>query len=168
MPLLPRRLNLLPLLHLQGAHAHRKLLPAEPPSTCWRWRPGTALRCPVFAWSPICVTAPRTHRVQTWRKKKEWKKQFGELKRDIGAIRKVVPPSFINPQLSPPWNKPCSDRRCISRYCIQEGIWYCQNLNHVVESQLLLWNSYHQWLLDIELIRIYGLFQLFILALTSV
>jgi hypothetical protein len=49
-----------------------------------------------------------------------------------------------------------SDKRCIWRYSFQAWVWNCQILNQVVESQLFtsLWNRYHQWLSDIELIQI--------------
>ncbi len=47
-------------------------------------------------------------------------------------------------------------RRRIWRYRLQAGVWNCQILNQVVESQLFtsLWNKYHQWFSDFELIRI--------------
>jgi hypothetical protein len=49
-----------------------------------------------------------------------------------------------------------SARRCIWRYRFIAEVWNCQILNQVVESQLStsLWNRYHRWLSDIELIQI--------------
>ncbi len=46
--------------------------------------------------------------------------------------------------------------RSIWRYRFSAGVWNCQILNQVVESQLFtyLWNRYHQWLSDIELIQL--------------
>jgi hypothetical protein len=61
--------------------------------------------------------------------------------------------------------------RSIWRYRFSAGVWNCQILNQVVESQLFtyLWNRYHQWLSDIELIQLRGFFfQLLIQELTPV
>jgi hypothetical protein len=43
----------------------------------------------------------------------------------------------------------------IWRYLFKGGVWKCQILNQVAESQLFtsLWNRYHQWMSDIELIQ---------------
>jgi hypothetical protein len=45
-----------------------------------------------------------------------------------------------------------SARRCVWRYRFLTGVWNCQILNQVVESQLCasLWNRYHQRLPEIE------------------
>ncbi len=53
-----------------------------------------------------------------------------------------------------------SAKRWIWRYRFSDGVWNCQILNHVVESQLFtsLWNRYHQWLSGIELIQISAFF----------
>ncbi len=55
-----------------------------------------------------------------------------------------------------------SSSRCIWRYHFEAGVWNCQNLNHVAESQLFafLWDGYHQRLSDLELNQINAFFQL--------
>ncbi len=87
----------------------------------------------------------------------EDRKTVDKLRGDIGAIRYVLTPSFRKPWSSFKKKKKTnrSARRCIWRYRFQAGVWNYQLLNQVLESQLFtsLWNRYHQWLPDIELIQ---------------
>jgi hypothetical protein len=77
-----------------------------------------------------------------------------DRKNDIGDIRYVLTPSIRKPRSASPKNKPFS-QDIFWRYCFSAEVWNCQILNQVVESQLFisLWNRYHRWLSDMELIQ---------------
>jgi hypothetical protein len=66
-----------------------------------------------------------------------------------------MPLRFITITKNKKKNEPFA-RRCIWRYCSKAGVWKCQILNQVVDSQFFtsLWNRYHQWLSDISLNQI--------------
>ncbi len=67
---------------------------------------------------------------------------------------------FWKPSPSSPEKRTVELWRCIWRRCFQDGVWNCQVLNHLVQSQLFtsLWSRFYQCLPDIKLIRIRAFF----------
>jgi hypothetical protein len=133
---------------------------ADFPGAMWR----NQKTPPLFIGSVFAVVWARWHFFQTKPGDPQFtvdyrcedRKKVDELRDDIGAIRQVLTPSFRKPWSSYHKKQNRSARRCIWRYSFQAAVWNCQILNQVVESQLFtpLWNRYHQWLSDIELIQI--------------
>jgi hypothetical protein len=66
--------------------------------------------------------------------------------------------SWLPPSENPDYHRQKTNRsarRRFWRYRFSAVVWNCQILNQVVESHLFtsLWNKYHQWLSNIELIQ---------------
>ncbi len=114
------------------------------------------MRCDHFEEFSECenwFALPSHYRCEDRKKKStSWELTFVPLDRSWLPLREI--PDH-NPQKQ---NR--SARRCIWRYRCQPGVWNCQILNQVVESQLFtfLWNGYPQWLSDIQLIQISAFF----------
>jgi hypothetical protein len=96
------------------------------------------------------------------------KKKVGEVKRDVGDIM-IFDRCWLalsgNPEHQPPEKRTAQPGDAFEGTAFKLGVQNCQILNKVlVESQLFscLWNNYHQWLADIELIQISGLFSSFL------
>ncbi len=83
-------------------------------------------------------------------------KKVGGLRKNFGTIRQVLTSSFRKPRSSPLKRRTVQRAGAFEDAAFGPGVWNCQILNQVVESQLFtfLWNRYHQWLSDIELIQI--------------
>ncbi len=105
------------------------------------------------AWN-ICQFLQRT--INTIDYSCEDRKKVGELRGDIWCHLIGLDSLFQKTSIITPQKTNRSARRCVWRYCFKAGVWNCQILNQVVESQLFtsLWNRYHQWLFDIELIQV--------------
>ncbi len=82
-------------------------------------------------------------------------KKVGELRGDIVSLDRSWLPLSENPDVHPPKTNR-SARTCIQSYPLLNGVGTCQFLKHDVEPRVFtfLWNRYHQWLADIELIHI--------------
>ncbi len=81
-------------------------------------------------------------------------KQVSEWKATFVPFDRSWLPLSENPDHHPPQNEPFSQKMHL-KIPLLSGVWNCQILNQVVESQLFTssWNRFHQWLPEIKLIQ---------------